>query len=87
MAEEGVELLARVEDLAVMGFVEVLARIRYFWALERRILRVIRDEKVDLVVPVDYPGLNLRIIFSASPGGSVARSGTFRARPSEILVG
>jgi len=65
MAREGVELLARLEELAVMGFVEVLSRLGYFWALERRLLRVMREEGVDVVIPVDYPGLNLRLTEAA----------------------
>lgn len=65
MASEGVELLAGLEDMAVMGFVEVLRRIRFFRRLEKRILRTIQAEHVDLVIPVDYPGLNLRVTRAA----------------------
>jgi len=61
MAAEGVELLAGLDDLAVMGFVEVVKRLRFFYRLERRLFRVIIEERVDLVIPVDYPGLNLRV--------------------------
>jgi lipid-A-disaccharide synthase len=69
MAAEGVELLAGLEDLAVMGFVEVLRRIRFFRKLERRLLRALWEERVDLVSPVDYPGLNLRITRGAFRAG------------------
>jgi lipid-A-disaccharide synthase len=61
MAAEGVELLAGLDELAVMGFVEVAVRLPYFWRLERRVLGVMSREQVDLVIPVDYPGFNLRI--------------------------
>jgi len=61
MAREGVELLAELDDLAVMGFVEVLARLPFFWGLERRVRDVLETEAVDLVIPVDYPGFNLRV--------------------------
>lgn len=60
MQAEGVELLAGLEDLAVMGFVEVLARIRFFRRLERQVRKHVRDEHVDLVIPIDYPGFNMR---------------------------
>jgi len=65
MAAEGVELLASLDDLAVMGFVEVVARLSFFRRLERRVIQLLRTERVDLVIPVDYPGFNLRITRSA----------------------
>lgn len=61
MARAGVELLADLDDLAVMGFVEVLSRLPFFWRLERRVRRILAAGEVDLVIPVDYPGFNLRI--------------------------
>jgi lipid-A-disaccharide synthase len=56
-----VELLADLDDLAVMGFLEIVPRIPFFWALERRVKRLLDRGDVDLVLPVDYPGFNLRI--------------------------
>lgn len=61
MAARGVELLADVGDLAVMGLVELIPRLRSLRRIERRIVRILDDEPPDLVVLVDYPGLNLRI--------------------------
>lgn len=61
MRTEGVELLAELDELAVMGFLEVLPRIPFFWRLERRLGRMLRAGEVDLVLPVDYPGFNLRM--------------------------
>lgn len=61
LAAEGVELLAGLEDLAVMGFVEVLSRLFFFWRLERRVRGLIESGRVDLVITVNYPGFNLRV--------------------------
>jgi lipid-A-disaccharide synthase len=69
MASVGVELLAGLDDLAVMGFVEVLGRLPFFWRLERRVLATLEEEGVDLVIPVDYPGFNLRITEKAEGRG------------------
>jgi lipid-A-disaccharide synthase len=69
MASEGVELVAGLEDLAVMGFVEVLAHLPFFWRLERRLARILDSGAVDLVLPVDYPGFNLRMARRAHAGG------------------
>lgn len=61
MAAEGVELLATLDDLSVMGFVEVAARLPFFLRLRRRVFDAIDREGVDLVIPIDYPGFNLRL--------------------------
>lgn len=65
MAAQGVELFAGLDDLAVMGFVEVLSRLPFFWKLERRVRRILASGDVDLVIPVDYPGFNLRVTEAA----------------------
>lgn len=69
MAAEGVELLAGIEDLAVMGFVEVAGRIPYFMRLLRRVGRELLERETDLVLPIDYPGFNLRLTRKASAAG------------------
>jgi lipid-A-disaccharide synthase len=69
MAAEGVELLAGLDQLAVMGFAEVVRHLPYFWKLERRVTALLRDEAVDLVLPIDYPGFNLRITRRAAQAG------------------
>jgi lipid-A-disaccharide synthase len=61
MAAAGVRLLAGLDELAVMGFVEVLAHLRFFWRLEKRLEGLLRSGSVDLLLPVDYPGFNLRM--------------------------
>jgi len=61
MAAEGVELMADVSELALMGFVEVIRRLPYFVRLRRRVAAALVTERVDLVIPIDYPGFNLRL--------------------------
>jgi lipid-A-disaccharide synthase len=69
MRESGVELLAGLDQLAVMGFAEVISRLGLFRSLERRIVGMLDARSVDLVVLVDYPGLNLRIAGAAKRRG------------------
>jgi lipid-A-disaccharide synthase len=59
MAEQGVHLLAGLEDLAVMGFFEVARRLRFFMDLRRRVRDDLREHSASLLIPVDYPGFNL----------------------------
>lgn len=65
MAREGVELLAGLDDLAVMGFAEVIRHLPFFWKLERRVKSLLKEGGVDLVLPIDYPGFNLRVARTA----------------------
>lgn len=60
MEAEGVELLAGLDQLAVMGFVEVVRHLRFFRGLMARVRSLLASGTVDLVIPVDYPGFNLR---------------------------
>lgn len=69
MHEAGVELLADLDELAVMGFAEIVSRLAFFRGLEQRIAAILATGDVRLVVLVDYPGLNLRIARAAKAGG------------------
>ena len=69
MAAEGLVPLAEFERLAVMGFVEVLARLPYFIRLLRAMISEIERSRVDLVLPIDYPGFNLRLASAATRRG------------------
>ena len=51
----------RTADLAVMGFWPVLRKLFYFLGVARTMKRAIREWRPDVVVTVDYPGLNLKL--------------------------
>jgi lipid-A-disaccharide synthase len=61
LEREGATLLARVEDLSVVGFSEVARRLPFFARLLRRAENEIAAWRPHLVLPVDYPGFNLRL--------------------------
>jgi lipid-A-disaccharide synthase len=61
MAGEGVELLADLDLLAVMGVAEVLSSLPRLLALRRRVRRFLVREDVDLFLPIDYPGFNVPV--------------------------
>ncbi len=56
-------------DLAVMGIVQVLKRLRYFLGVKRTMERAIDDWRPDVVCTVDYPGLNLKLAAYAKARG------------------
>lgn len=61
MAKLGLKSIAKIEDISVVGFWEVAKRIRYFSKLIDECKRLIRGEQVDLFIPVDYPGFNIKL--------------------------
>jgi lipid-A-disaccharide synthase len=65
----GAALLADIRDLGAMGFAEVIRQIPRHAALEKEIVRVLDSERPDAVIPVDYPGFNLRIAAHAKSRG------------------
>src|SRR5271167_3967348 len=56
MAAEGVESLFPITDLAIMGLLEVLPRIRRLKALLRRAIEDVQARKPDVLVTIDSPG-------------------------------
>ncbi len=62
----GVDLLRRLDELAVMGFAEVVARLGFFRRLEAEIKQRLAGGGFDVVIAVDYPGLNLRVAAAAA---------------------
>ena len=69
MAREGVDILAGLDELSVMGFAEVVRRLPFFRRLERRVKAVLAGGGIDLVLPIDYPGFNIRIAAHAARSG------------------
>ena len=69
MEAAGVSRIAGLDELSVMGGTEVLRRLPGFLRLERRIRRLFVTEDVRLFLPIDYPGLNLRLARSARRQG------------------
>ena len=69
MLGEGMQSLFPIEDLAVMGLVEILPRLR---TLRRRMLSVVDDiaaRRPAVVVTVDSPGFGLHVLRRVAPLG------------------
>lgn len=69
MRMAGVTILESIDNLSVMGFVEVLAHIPKHWALLRKLRAHMRTGRVGLVVLLDYPGFNLKVADAARVAG------------------
>ena len=69
MQEAGVTPIVDFESLVVMGFVEILSRLPFFLSLRRSVVRILEEDPPDLVIPIDYPGFNLRLTGQAHRAG------------------
>jgi lipid-A-disaccharide synthase len=61
LAAAGAQLMARIENLTVIGFAEVLAKVPAHWRLLRAIEQRLAKGDVKLVILTDYPGFHLRV--------------------------
>lgn len=69
MRAAGVETLAGLDRLAVMGTAELVSRVPFFLRLRRRVRSRLVREDVRLVVAVNYPGFNLPLASFAGRRG------------------
>jgi len=69
LAMAGADLVDSYESIAVMGFGEVLGRWRPILRTRGRVWRHVAGGEVDLVVPIDFPGFNLRLAAHARRHG------------------
>ena len=69
MAEAGCELYEDMTQLAIMGVTQVPAQIPKFWKLYRQADRIMREQKPEAVVMIDYPGFNWWIARAAKRNG------------------
>ncbi|MGQ0562090.1 MAG: lipid-A-disaccharide synthase [Gemmatimonadota bacterium] len=70
MRDAGVALWAHADRMAVMGFFEVARHLPYFLGLLQRVRQQLEQAPPDLVIPIDYPGFNLRLARYAKRRGT-----------------
>ncbi len=61
MMSHGFRAIFPFERFSVMGFVEVIKHLAFFADVEKHIKDIFQNNPPDLVILVDYPGLNMRI--------------------------
>ena len=61
MKSQGFRTIFPFERFAVMGFIEVVQHLTFFAGVEKQIKKTFKKNPPDLVILVDYPGLNMRI--------------------------
>lgn len=61
MRDEGVDLFQHERHMSVMGLSEVLRRFSFFRRVFAETVAILRNQKPDALILVDYPGFNLRL--------------------------
>ncbi len=61
MCNEGLNPLVSLEQVSVVGFWEVAKKYFFFRNLIKNCARRLNDEKVEVLIAIDYPGFNIRL--------------------------
>lgn len=69
LAEQGVELIHRDNQLGVMGFLEVLKHVPRHFLLLNTIRKLLDRREIALLVLIDYPGFNMKVAAAAKEAG------------------
>jgi len=60
MKKAGAEILYHVNELSILGFTEIIKKLKYMAMVKNNLIGNIKDYSPDLIILVDYPGFNLR---------------------------
>jgi len=69
MAAAGVRILYDIKNLGFIGIGEIIKKIPFFFRLRDFLLQKMKEEKPDILVCIDYPGFNMRLIKKAKALG------------------
>ncbi len=69
MRAAGAEIIVDFSELAVMGIVEVAKRYRHIKTIYRELVHQMDRQRPDMLILVDYPGLNLKLAKQAKRRG------------------
>ena len=69
MQEQGMHLLYHIQDMSVLGFWDVIKQFRFFRSVYKNLASAFDREKPDLLILIDYPGLNLKLAKAAHQRG------------------
>jgi len=61
MADSGLDRIVRAEDVAHMGFTEVVRHAPYIYAQYRKLVAAIRRNRPDVAILIDFPEVNFRL--------------------------
>jgi len=69
MSAEGMNLTYHSDQMAFLGFVEVVKHLPLIKKVQKNLIDVVKSENISCVVLIDYPGFNLSIAKKLKPLG------------------
>jgi len=69
MKSAGMDLIYHSDQMAFLGFVEVVKHLPFIHTVQKKLIKIIRQEKIKCVILIDYPGFNLSIARKLKPLG------------------
>ena len=69
MADAGANILYSIDKLSALGVLEIVEKIPAHVELYFRLRRALRAQTYQLIIPIDYPGFNLRLSLAAKAAG------------------
>jgi lipid-A-disaccharide synthase len=69
MKSVGMDLIYHTDQMAFLGFVEVVKHLPFIRKVQKKLIEVIKKEEIGCVVLIDYPGFNLSIAKKLKPLG------------------
>jgi lipid-A-disaccharide synthase len=61
MVQKGLKSIVDINEMNVMGFIEVVKKYSFFKSIQKKSLEIIEEESFDGIILIDYPGFNLRL--------------------------
>lgn len=61
MKSEGMEIIYHIDQMAFLGFVEVLKHLPFIKTVKRNLMHIVEERNIKNAVLIDYPGFNLSI--------------------------
>jgi lipid-A-disaccharide synthase len=69
MKSAGMDLNYHSDQMAFLGFVEVVKHLPFIHKVQKKLIEIVKQEKISCVVLIDYPGFNLSIAKKLKPLG------------------
>lgn len=69
MKSAGMDLVYHTDQMAFLGFVEVVKHLPFIKKVQKKLIDIIKNENISCVVLIDYPGFNLSIAKKLKPLG------------------
>ncbi len=65
----GVEIVADLSEMAVVGLTEVLSKLGFILGVRRKLKKILQEKHTDLLILIDYPDFNLSLAKEARKNG------------------